>query len=171
VSAFLDRIIDLSFKRVDQERSGNLERLAVGASCLIGLPERDLLDTLPASLILQRLDERLQQIDSTENDSSVGIGELLVNVLVLMADYGSCESIGRYILQHLAPALLMNYVVDNAIKPSSISPLADALVSACQLAMLGRRELLSLTVVDDEHDSDAYRELVSCIGESYSTTY
>jgi hypothetical protein len=132
---------------------------------LTGLCSEDaLFDALPPSLIM----ERLTSIITTDNECS-----LTVALLIVLAEGAATETTGRYILQHLAPALL--FLLDDpaqrlkdGIATADLRRLAQALIGSCGLKdAVSRQELLSLTLVDQAHDSDAYRELITCLAECY----
>lgn len=124
--------------------------------------EEHLFDLLPSSLILSRLEQIVSSASLDTNGHSMG-----VIVLIVLAECGACETMSRYILQHLAPAMLVTGKVDNAVMLSDLQRLAKALVVSCGLGRRERQDIVSLTTVSGEFDSDAYRELVACLGECY----
>jgi hypothetical protein len=128
--------------------------------------EENLFDLLPSSLILSRLEEIAS---STDTILEASVRSMAVVVLIVLAECGACETMSRYILQHLAPAMLVTVKgkVDDAVMQSDLKRLAKALVVSCGLGKMERQELLSLTTVTKEFDSVAYRELVTCLGECY----
>jgi hypothetical protein len=126
--------------------------------------EENLFDLLPSSLILSRLEE-IATFTGTNSDANAR--SMAVVVLIVLAECGACETMSRYILQYLAPAMLVAGKVDGADMQADLKRLAKALVISCGLGRRERQELVSLTKVSEEFDSDAYRELVTCLGECY----
>jgi hypothetical protein len=62
---------------------------------------------------------------------------------------------------------LVTCEVYGAATQSDLKRLAKALVVSCGLGRRERQDLVSLTTVAGEFDSDPYRELVTCLGECY----
>jgi hypothetical protein len=162
MGTLLDRVMDYSVRLLSTPGADiDNRRLAFDLSTLARSQE-NLFDLLPASLILTRLEE----IASSTNVGTKA-RSMLVTVLIALAECGACETMSRYILQHLAPGMLVTCKVDSADTQSAMKRLAKALVVSCGLGARGRHELVSLTTVEKEYDSDAYRELVTCLGECY----
>jgi hypothetical protein len=88
--------------------------------------EDNLFDLLPSSLILSRLEEIAS---STDTSLETNGRSMVVVVLIVLAECGACETMSRYILQHLAPAMLLTCKVDDAVVQSDLKRLAKALVS------------------------------------------
>jgi hypothetical protein len=163
----LDRVVDCSVHLMSTESlDSQVSPLHFDLSALAhSNSEENLLDLLPSSLLLSRLGEVTSSTSKSleTNERSV----LAVAVLIVLAECGAGETMSRYILQHLAPAMLVTSKVDDAVMQSDLKRLAKALVVSCGLGKRERQELVSLTTVTKEFDSDAYRELVTCLGECY----
>jgi hypothetical protein len=162
----LDRVMDSALHLMSTEGADSqVSPLHFDLSALAhSNSEENLFDLLPSSLILSRLEEIAS---STNTILEANARSIAVVVLIVLAECGACETMSRYILQHLAPAMLVTGKVDDAVMQSDLKRLATALVVSCGLGNMERQELLSLTTVTKEFDSDAYRELVTCLGECY----
>jgi hypothetical protein len=162
----LDRVMDSALHLMSTEGADSqVSQLHFDLSALAhSNSEENLFDLLPSSLILSRLEEIAS---STNTILEANARSIAVVVLIVLAECGACETMSRYILQHLAPAMLVTGKVDDAVMQSDLKRLAMALVVSCGLGNMERQELLSLTIVTKEFDSDAYRELVTCLGECY----
>ena len=162
----LDRVIDSSVHLILNEGlDSQVSPLHFYLSALAHSNSEDnLFDLLPSSLILSRLEEIASSTDAILEASARSIA---VVVLIVLAECGACKTMSRYILRHLAPAMLVTGKVDDAVMQSDLNRLAKALVISCGLGKMERQELVSLTTVAEEFDSVAYRELVTCLGECY----
>jgi hypothetical protein len=161
--SLLDRVMEIAAYIVSSEGAASqASRLHFDLSAN---SEENLFDLLPSSLILSRLEEIPSSTSLDANARSMA-----VVVLIVLAECGACEMMSRYILQHLAPAMLVTGKMDDADMQSDLKRLAKALVVSCGLGRRERQELVSLTTVTGEFDSDAYRELVTCLGECYFET-
>jgi hypothetical protein len=160
----LDRVMDSSVHLISTEGADSqVSQLHFDLSALAhSNSEENLFDLLPSSLILSRLEEIASSTSREANARSMA-----AKVLIVLAECGACETMSRYILQHLAPAMLVTGKVDDADIQSDLKRLAKALVVSCGLGQRERQELVALTTVAGEFDSDAYRELVTCLGECY----
>jgi hypothetical protein len=158
----LDRVMDSSVYLMSAE--GAEHQASPLHFDLSANSEENLFDLLPSSLILSRLEEIAS---STVTNIDANARSMAVVILIVLAECGACEAMSRYILQHLAPAMLVTGKVDDADMQSDLKRLAKALVVSCGLGRRERQELVSLTTVTGEFDSDAYRELVTCLGECY----
>jgi hypothetical protein len=157
----LDRVMDSAVHLMSSEGADSeVNPLHFDLSALA--QEENIFDLLPSSLILSRLQEIASSTSLETNARS-----MVVAVLIVLAECGACETVSRYILEHLAPVMLITGKVDNAVMQSDLKRLAKALVVSCGLGRIERQELVSLTTVAGELDSNAYRELVTCLGECY----
>lgn len=154
-SNLLERVLDYSTQLVSNATLVDFELPE-----LVGVSEKYLCETLPPSLVVERL-ERI-------NNPAGATYSLPMSVLIVLAKCGANETVGRYILRHLAPAVLRSgSCLLNTVVEIDLKILAKTLIVHCRLEHMGRQELVLLTRVENEHASQAYRELVTCLGEYY----
>jgi hypothetical protein len=104
--------------------------------------------------------------------------EFFLLSLVLLAQFGANERLGRHMLQVIAPSILAdcNDLVTDAslahVGTRLFQRLAKALVLNCSLGLFSKSELLDLMPELEETNSalDSLRELFCCLGEVYTAT-
>ena len=158
-------LLDLAMAELENEGEANSFDLLDSLSSLT--PDK-LLEALPTHFVRGKINERIQEQSS---NGAVSFVQLSLMAMALLSERAACESIGRYVLSTLAPALL------SLAEPSSdelkallplLSRLAYALVSTCGLGKLSKEELLRLTSPSPQMpESQVMDELMLCISEAF----
>jgi hypothetical protein len=169
----LDELLHRALLRTASTTSGITEDICATLSQAPwkDISESQLMDQLPSDIVAARIAAKAGAVDSTS------MLLFSVDFLTLLANSAHSEAMGRHIFQRLAPVVFSAATKKDHLV-GRVAPIDDALSDALGrlaraldgcLAGLTRSQVFSIAeTVNNELDSYAYCELITCLGDERS---